>query len=300
MPNMSHSFHTISTAEALQRVFLPVVRSLPAASRYVRRKPLHPLNTPRHASTHSRPGAFDLSGKFVSAAKFGPKLSSTNPHPRDEGINGHRIHLVQADERLSPPQSLVRLLQQINRKTHMVEQHGKFEGIPVCRVVDKAEARAAEKQRRKAKAKSPEQTKKYLELNWAIDPNDLQHRLGKLRQFLMEGRRVEVFLAKKKKRMRDATEAEGRATLKKIKECVEGVDGAKELKAMEGAFLQRATLFYEGKRAKQRGEKADEGNEVEKPETETGTGYNGEDVAQGQEEEESIEQEERPRHAAYG
>ncbi|KAL8795058.1 MAG: hypothetical protein Q9195_002355 [Heterodermia aff. obscurata] len=298
---MPHSVHTITTAEALQRVFLPAVRPLPKTSLYVRRKPLHPLNTPaRHASTRWQAGAFDLSGKFVSSAKFGPKLSSTNPHPQDEAINALNVHIVQADERLSRPQSLLGLLRRINRKTHLIEQHSKFQGIPVCRVVDKAEARAAEKQRRKAKAKSPEQTKKYLELNWAIDQNDLQHRLAKLRQFLTEGRRVEVFLAKKKKRMRDATQAEGRETLKKIKECVEGVDGAKELKAMEGAFLQRATLFYEGKRAKPQAEKADKGDEADRSETEIAKVYTEKDIVQEEEEEESVEQEERPRRAAFG
>ena len=165
----------------------------------------------------------------------------------------------------------------------------------MCKIIDRAEARAAQKQRRKAKVKSPEMTKKYLELNWAIDQNDLHHRLGKLRQFLMEGRRVEVFLAKKKKRMRDATPAEGRETLKKIEECVKALDGAKELRAMEGKFLERATLFYEGKRVKQQGDKADEGNEAE-----IAMGYIEEDNAQGQEEEESVEQDEHPRHAAYG
>ena len=299
MPNMPHSIHTMTTAEALQRVFLPAVRSLPTTSLCVRRKPLH-QNAHRHVSTRSPAGTFDLSGRFVSSAKFGPKLSSRNPHPIDEAINALDIHVVQADEKLSPPQSLTHLLWKIDRKTHMIEQHSAIDGIPVCRVIDRAEARAAQKQRRKTKAKNPEQMKKYLELNWAIDQNDLQHRLGKLRQFLMEGRRVEVFLAKKKKRMRDATQAEGRETLKKIKECVGGVDGAKELKAMEGRFLERATLFYEGKRAKVQNETADEGNGAGKPETDTAMGYTEDDSSQGQEEEENFEQDERPRHAAFG
>ena len=297
---MPHSLHTITIAEALQRVFLPAVQNLPTISHCVRRKPLYLQNNPRHASTRSRPGHFDLSGKFVSSAKFGPKLSFTNSHPRDEAINADSVHLVEANQRLSPPQSLRRLLREIDRKTHMIEQHSEFDGIPVCKIVDKAEARAAEKQRQKAKAKNPEQMKKYLELNWAIDQNDLQHRLGKLREFLMEGRRVEVFLAKKKRRMRNATAAEGRETLKKIQECVKGLDGAKELKAMEGKFLERATLFFEGKRAKQQGTTVDEGNEAAKPETQTAMANIEGDHAQGQEEEESAEQDEPPRHVAFG
>ena len=297
---MPHSVHTITIAEALQRVFLPALRNLPTTLHCVR-KPLHLQNNPRHASTRSHAGHFDLSGKFVSSAKFGPKLSpTTKARPRDEAINADSIHLVEADERLSPPQSLGRLLHEIDRETHMIEQHSELDGIPICKVVDKAEARAAEKQRQKAKPKNAEQMKKYLELNWAIDQNDLQHRLGKLREFLMQGRRVEVYLAKKKKRMRDATAAEGRETLKKIQECVKGLDGAKELKAMEGKFLEKATLFFEGKRAKQQGKTVDEGNEAATPETQTAMANIAEDNAQGQEEEESVEQDEPPQRVAFG
>lgn len=147
-----------------------------------------------------------------------------------------------------------------------------------------------EKERRKAK--NPSQTTKYLELNWAIDQNDLQHRLGKLRQFLMEGRRVEVFLAKKKKKMRDATVAEGSATLEKVRECVTGVEGAREMRAMEGKFLERATLFYEGKRVKQQGADTDQdSSEIQ----------HHEGMSQQERDEEGVgDEDERPRQATYG
>lgn len=290
---MGHAPHLTSTAEALQCVFFPHVRPAPTVPLRPRRGSLHPLtySAQRQASTRPKPGAYNLAGKFVSSAKFGPKSSPTNLYPRDEAINTSRIHVVQPNSKLSSPQSLLSLLRTIDRKTHYVEQHDEFEGLPVCKLINKAEARAAEKARRKAKAKNPSQTVKYLELNWAIDQNDLQHRLGKLKEFLMEGRRVEVFLAKKKKRMRDATEAEGRSTLARVRESVKSVEGARETRDMDGNFLERATLFFEGKRAKQLGERADEAaTEAVRREGETTLGQGGG----------ISEEDQRPQQVAYG
>lgn len=290
---MGHSPYLISTAEALQRVFVPSVRPSPKLSLRPRRVSLHPFtySAQRQASTRPKPGAFNLAGKFVSSAKSGPQSSPSNLYPRDEAINSSRIHLVQPDSKLSAPQSLLSLLRTIDRKTHYVEQHDEFEGLPVCKLINKAEARAAEKARRKAKAKNPSQTVKYLELNWAIDQNDLQHRLGKLKEFLLEGRRVEVFLAKKKKRMRDATEAEGRSTLARLREFVRTIEGARETRDMDGKFLERATLFFEGKRSKQQGGEADEAaTELVNPEGKT---MLGQDAG-------TSEEDQQPQQVAYG
>lgn len=103
---------------------------------------------------------------------------------------------------------------------------------------------------------------------------------------------MEVFLAKKKKRMRDATEAEGRATLERIKECVRGVEGAREMREMDGKFLERATLFFEGKRVKKEGGEGDDGGEDVQ-------GRDGGEKAGG-DQEGGVEEEESPRQAAYG
>ena len=102
---------------------------------------------------------------------------------------------------------------------------------------------------------------------------------------------MEVFLAKKKKRMRDATEAEGRSTLARVREFVRSVEGAREMRDMDGKFLERATLFFEGKRPKHQGESADEAAmEAVNPEGETTLGQN---VG-------ISEEEQRPQQVAYG
>lgn len=104
-----------------------------------------------------------------------------------------------------------------------------------------------EKARRKAQSKKKShQVAKELELNWAIDGNDLAHRLNKLQEMLEKGMRVEILLAGKK-RGRRATRDEAETVLRRIRERVAQVDGAKEWKAMEGRILQQATLFLEGK-----------------------------------------------------
>ena len=184
-----------------------------------------------------------MAGRFVRADKFSKSEDQRN---RDEGIPSHKICLVQPDGKLGLPQALSYALRVIDRKAEYIEQLDEIDGIPICKLINKKEAREAAKARKKQR--QPSAVTKYLELNWAIDKNDLAHRLGKLREFLEQGRRVEVLLLKKKKkRMRDATEEEGRQTLETLGRFVEGVEGAREMRPMEGTFLGRATLFYEGK-----------------------------------------------------
>ena len=241
---MRHFTHLTSTAEALQRVFLlprpylarPSILPIPP-----RRTPSIPLPK-RHYATGPQNGAFNMAGRFVRADKLSKSEDQRN---RDEGIPSYKICLVQPDGKLGPPQALSYALRMIDRKAEYIEQLNEVDGIPVCKIINKKEAREAAKARKKQK--QPSAVTKYLELNWAIDKNDLAHRLGKLREFLEQGRRVEVLLLKKKKRMRDATEEEGRQTLETLGRFVEGVEGAREMRPMEGTFLGRATLFYEGK-----------------------------------------------------
>lgn len=183
-----------------------------------------------------------MAGRFVRANKFS---KAEDQRKRDEGIHSREVCLVQPDGKLGNPQALSWVLNRIDRKAEFVEQYDEVDGIPVCKIINKKEAREAAKARKKQK--QPSAVTKYLELNWAIDKNDLAHRLGKLREFLERGNRVEVLLLKKKKRMRDATAEEGRQTLESLSKYVKGVEGAKEMRSMEGDFLGRTTLYYEGK-----------------------------------------------------
>jgi translation initiation factor IF-3 len=96
------------------------------------------------------------------------------------------------------------------------------------------------------KVKSPTAVLKTIELNWAIDANDLGHRIKRVTDFLAKGNRVEVVMAGKRKGRRATTE-EARSLMTRVREAVEEVEGAKEWKPMEGAVLGQATLYFEGK-----------------------------------------------------
>lgn len=134
--------------------------------------------------------------------------------------------------------------------------------IPKCRVVSKKEQYEQDKARTKQKVaakKNSADNVKTLELNWAIDGNDLGHRMNRVREFLGQGRKVEVVLAKKKGG-RKASVDECAEVVRKIVEVAEGVEGAKQLKGMEGKLGGVATLFFEGPKI-QKGKEAETGKD---------------------------------------
>ena len=272
---MRHSSHLVSTAEALQYVFLPAYHATPIPTILPSSRLRTQLASAPNRSYATAPsdGAFNMAGRFVKASKLSKSESQRN---RDESIRALRICVVQPDGKLGPPQAPSYVLRMIDRKVEFIEQLDVVDGVPVCKIMNKKDAREAVKARKKQK--QPSAVTKYLELNWAIDKNDLAHRLGKLREFLEQGKRVEVLLLKKKKRMRDATTEEGRQTLASLGTFVKGIQGAKELRPMEGTFLGRATLFYEGK--VQRSKEVD-GKEQGKPTQEEIKGKTG--VIEGEE-----------------
>ena len=131
--------------------------------------------------------------------------------------------------------------------------------IPVCKIVSKKDAYMND-QRKKAEAKEKKRitnitsSVKTLELNWAIDQNDLTHRLERMREFLQEGRKVEVVLAAKK-RGRKASPQECEGVLRQIRGVVDDVDGAREEKSKVGALGSFSTLAFAGRPVKMGKEK---------------------------------------------
>lgn len=111
--------------------------------------------------------------------------------------------------------------------------------------MSKQALREAEKARSKRKA-DPAATLKTIELNWAIDKNDLSHRLDKMKQFLSKGWRIDVVMAAKRKG-RKATIEEAEELLKMIRRSIAEIQGAREWKAMEGKAGAQATIFAQGK-----------------------------------------------------
>jgi translation initiation factor IF-3 len=120
--------------------------------------------------------------------------------------------------------------------------------IPVCKIITKAAAAKPTKSVKK-KAANPSATVKTLELNWAIDPHDLEHRLKRMKDFLEKGYRVDVVLIGKRKK-RKATQEEAAETLRRVGGGVGEVEGAREWKAMEGNVGGVVTVYLEGKAKK--------------------------------------------------
>ncbi|RYO73726.1 hypothetical protein DL766_005232 [Monosporascus sp. MC13-8B] len=128
----------------------------------------------------------------------------------------------------------------------------------ICRIVDRAEAEAAAEEAARAARRKAVGTKE-LELNWAIAPHDLEHKLRRLREFLGKGMQVEVMLARKRGG-RTAAKDESEALLARVREAaLEGVPGAKEVRKMSGTVGGIAHLYFEGPPQKTRRKAAAEG-----------------------------------------
>jgi len=185
--------------------------------------------------------------------------------PRDEEITHPLVQLASEDGKLSAPTPTRQILERLDRRRESLvvvaqpdpEKENSMQ-YPVCKVVNRAAERAAEKEKALA-ARKKNVLNKELELNWAIDPHDLGHRLDKLKTFLEKGCRVEITLMSRK-RKRQATAEEGREVVRRVREVIGQVPGAKEYKPMEGAILASCKIFVEGPVGGKKGDARDAGD----------------------------------------
>jgi translation initiation factor IF-3 len=238
---MRSSRCAFSTAAALHRVFIaPIEHShvLPA----------------RQLPAASAPKLHNASIRQASSASL-PTVKRRLP--RDDEIQDYMVRIVSEDNKLSPPQYTSSILNSMDRKneTLIMVAMGNSDpdsdsgtiSYPICRVQSKKALREAEKARQKKK-ELPSATLKTIELNWAIDPHDLQHRLQRVKDFLSKGWRVDVVMAGKK-RGRKATPDEAKLLVEKVREAMKEVNGSKEWRDMEGSLGATATIYLVGKLA---------------------------------------------------
>ncbi|KAI0166785.1 hypothetical protein GGR52DRAFT_74086 [Hypoxylon sp. FL1284] len=114
----------------------------------------------------------------------------------------------------------------------------------ICRVVNTAEAVDAAAEAARARRRKLVETKE-VELTWTIAGHDLNHKLRRVREFLLRGRTVEVMVARKRP-SRPHDEAQAKSILSAIHDTVAAVDGAREVRAMDGDLRYQARLFFEG------------------------------------------------------
>lgn len=170
-------------------------------------------------------------------------LTADPTRPLDEAIKARTILYIDESGVKHPGASLAQTLSSFDRTTHHLRQVGTGqEGEPVCKLISK-KALWAERQAKAKPKKDVKDMAKQIELNWAIDANDLEHRLDKMEEFLREGRRVEVLLAPKK-RGRKASVDEQEDVLNKIRDRAEAIEGAEEWKDMEGKPPGQTVLHF--------------------------------------------------------
>lgn len=135
--------------------------------------------------------------------------------------------------------------------------------LPLCKVISKMQLREQHQKKLEIERRGNAGTGpsgKNLELNWAIAAGDLKHRLKKLKEFLLQGRKVEILIGPKR-RGRVATPEEGKDVLEKIREAVGECKGASEFKEPEGKVGAVMTLVFQGRKLDK--EKTAEGKEGE-------------------------------------
>lgn len=256
--------HSAGTIQALYRVFvLPTSIPTSCLGRRTSRAVHRPIRL--LPAQYNVCNSFSTTRVHQSKAR-GPEIRAEK---WDEEITARLIYLVDPEtnrlhdsetSRLPEPKTRYDVLSRLNRETHRLVQMPGQEGenspnfIPVCKIVSKKAAFDADR-RRKAEAKerkkleSASKSVKTLELNWAIDGNDLGHRLDRMQQFLGEGRQVEVILASKK-RGRKASLEECQGVLGRIRKAADAVDGAREAKEMNGKVGSFATVYFQGRAQK--------------------------------------------------
>lgn len=248
-----HSTHPSGAIQALYRVFVAPALPTTRPVRTLTRQP----RSPRALST---------TAPFYAKTR----APETRAQKWNEEIRNPQIYIVDtATNELSPLRSREQVLSTLNKDTHRLvqvdEQPGPQDAFdqavgsegqkprmyPVCKILGKKAMYQQEKNRKSAqkeakKASATASSVKTLELNWAIDGNDLGHRLERMREFLAEGRKVEVVLAAKKKgRKASVEECEG--VLGRIRGAVEMVPGAREAKALEGKVGGFCTVLFQGR-----------------------------------------------------
>ncbi|ERF74324.1 hypothetical protein EPUS_02011 [Endocarpon pusillum Z07020] len=166
---------------------------------------------------------------------------------RDYAIMARYVRMRQPDGGLSPPESLHSTISRLRRGDEYLVQISKVDedGMAICRIMTKADLLKQKKDKERMQQEHKKSLKqsvpKQIELNWAIGPNDLEHKMTQMKGFIKDGKKVEVVLASKK-RQRQATPEEGQEVLRKVKEKLAEAD-AIEIKEMQGGEVGKHTVL---------------------------------------------------------
>ncbi|KAL4782021.1 translation initiation factor IF-3, C-terminal domain-containing protein [Aspergillus varians] len=227
---MKHMRGLVSISQALRQTFL-VPQTLPRPQ-FFRCPPVQPSSQIRLRHWNPRNGP--------------PNQAAKPEELKDEAIRADYIQIVNEDNKLDPPVRLTSVLSSIERPAHFVLQvaPGARDKPPICKIVNRRELRERERALTKA-AQASKTSVKQIELNWAIDPHDLSHRLKQMTNFLEKGRQVEIILTRKKHK-RTPTPEEVKNVMEKVLQAVKDA-GAVQISPMEGEPGKRVMLTVKKK-----------------------------------------------------
>ncbi|KAF2659846.1 hypothetical protein K491DRAFT_688944 [Lophiostoma macrostomum CBS 122681] len=261
-------YHLSSTSRALYRVFI-----LPSLSH-----PPTPLRLPQ-------PISVSIPRTCIRTKVWGKDTSRhalSDHYTIDNAITAPVINLIDLDGKYYENVPLSEALSSFPRmQNHLLqvsaaeedEDGGSVEGsVPTCKVVPRMQLRLQHQrkldiERRQKQGQGAGPGAKNLELNWAIAGGDLSHRLEKLREFLREGRKVEVMIGPKR-RGKKASDEECQSMMEAVRSAVEDVKGAREVKQPDGVMGDVMTLTFEGKESEETQQKTIEEEEKEDDEEE--------------------------------
>ncbi|KAB5563248.1 hypothetical protein GE09DRAFT_1111591 [Coniochaeta sp. 2T2.1] len=215
------------------------------------------LHPPLQPPTHD-------SRRVIAHKPKGGSAPNTNL-PRDEAIASvsDTVVLRREDGHLTEPRPLSSVLTEASIRSQTVvtivlPRPGQKGGSkhPICVVLDRAayeeseRLRLAQETEKSQSEKKAKRGTKELEINWAIDPHDLEHKLRRFKEFLGKGLRVEMLLLKRGKKkgrvFKQASREEVEDVLARVRAAVEEVQGAREVKTPVGVVGERLQLFFEG------------------------------------------------------
>lgn len=210
--------------------------------------------------------------------KPGPRVKTKLARlPRDDEIREKFVYLKTNSPDggapiLSEAKSVKSVLADLDRKTESLRviraADTEFNNpdaltYPVAEIVNiKKELARQQKQKEEAKHQKATNKEKELELNWAMDPHDIEHKMETLKKFLAKGYKVQVLLLKKGGKKVKPSKKQGQELLEKITTAVAAVEGSTEWKGREGKELGSMRVFVQGKL--QEGEKQRQTEQKEK------------------------------------
>ena len=125
--------------------------------------------------------------------------SVPNKRPTDDDIPFGLVRLVDSESgSLRPLAPLRTILESIDRKTYHVELLTESPD-PIVKIVNTKEARDKYKDlKKRARAAARAQVRKEIQVTWGVAAGDLAHKLEKVRQELVGGKKVDLIFASKK------------------------------------------------------------------------------------------------------